>query len=107
MNHFLCEILETASLRLIFLICVGSGLATAYMEEIMELLEPIGMTSVKPGAGTPDLGMWDPEIPKGSLDIDTETYFWYHHTHGKISRSRVNVREWIQIRSRSGAIVRE
>jgi hypothetical protein len=61
----------------------GSGLAKAYMEEIMELLEPINATGVKEGAEHPDLGMWDDEIPKGSLDIDRSTYFWYHHTHGR------------------------
>ena len=61
----------------------GCGLARAYMEEIMGLLEPIGATGVKGGASYPDLTMWDQEIPKGSLDIDRSTYFWYHHTHGR------------------------
>lgn len=60
----------------------GSGLAKAYMEEIMMLLQPLGMTGVEDGAHHPDLGMWDDDIPKGSLDIDRSTYFWYHHTHG-------------------------
>ena len=52
-------------------IILGSGLARAYMEEIMEeLLGPIGITGVEEGAGVPDISMWDPEVPKGSLDIE-------------------------------------
>ena len=60
----------------------GSGLGKAYIEEIMQLLSPIGITGVADGAGVPDLGMWDADIPKGSLYIDRSKYFWFHHTHG-------------------------
>ena len=66
---------------------VGSGLARAYMEEIMELLEPIDTISVSPGAPVPDLSMWDAEVPKASIDHEGDKYFWYHHTHGQFLTS--------------------
>ena len=75
----------------------GSGLARAYMEEIMELLEPIDATGVTDGAEHPDLNMWDDEIPKGSLHIDRSTYFWYHHTHGRYC-FECSVKFWSAIR---------
>ena len=58
-------------------------MAKAYMEEIMTLLKEIKATKLTNGYSGPDISMWDAEVPKGSLDIENEKYFWYHHTHGK------------------------
>ena len=49
----------------------------------MELLTPIDTTGLAEGAATPDLSMWDAAVPKASLDIENDRYFWYHHTHGE------------------------
>jgi carboxypeptidase Q len=61
----------------------GSEEALHLLEEIASLLEPVGATAVRRGsAGTVDVGPLRREgVPVMGLDVDTERYFWYHHTH--------------------------
>mgnify|MGYP000412457443 CR=1 FL=1 len=61
----------------------GSDGAMPVLREIAGLLSSIGVTEVREGSsGTVDIGPLNQEgVPIMGLDVDTERYFWYHHTH--------------------------
>jgi carboxypeptidase Q len=60
----------------------GSDEAFTILEQITSLLEPVGASTLREGtAGTVDVGPLGREgVPIMGLDVDTERYFWYHHT---------------------------
>lgn len=60
----------------------GSEEAFLILEQVASLLEPIGAATLREGtAGTVDIGPLNREgVPIMGLDVDTERYFWYHHT---------------------------
>ncbi len=54
----------------------------ALMADIMSLLEPIGAGKLAANGGGADIGPLMREgVPGGNLDVDSSTYFHYHHTH--------------------------
>lgn len=60
----------------------GSEEAFDMLEPFMELFEPMGGMHLRRGsAGVVDLGPMRQEgAPIMGLDVETETYFWYHHS---------------------------
>ena len=60
----------------------GSDDAFEMLSSFMELFEPMGGMHLRRGsAGTVDLGPLRQEgAPIMGLDVETDTYFWYHHS---------------------------
>ncbi|OWF45518.1 carboxypeptidase Q-like [Mizuhopecten yessoensis] len=61
----------------------GNEEATKIMKSVLDLLQPINATKLKPGADGEDIDMWMSHgVPGSSLYLDTSKYFYYHHTNG-------------------------
>ena len=59
----------------------GSGKAWEIVEQIHELLEPLGSNSLSKGGRAADVAPLNDEgVPVMSLRVDGSEYFWYHHT---------------------------
>jgi carboxypeptidase Q len=59
----------------------GSDEAYALMQQVGELLEPIGAGLMRRGGGGADIGpLMRQGVPGMGLIVDTSKYFWYHHT---------------------------
>lgn len=60
----------------------GSPAARAMLQDIIQLLEPIGATNLAASGGGADISpLMQQGVPGMGLDVDREKYFWYHHTH--------------------------
>ena len=59
----------------------GTPEAYAIVQEIGRLLEPIEASTITRGGGGADIGPMRPYgVPLMGLAVDSEKYFWYHHT---------------------------
>jgi len=59
----------------------GSNSAREIIEEIHELMKPIGANTVSEGGRAADVAPLNDEgVPVMSLKVDGSKYFWYHHT---------------------------
>lgn len=60
----------------------GSDEAFRIVQEIGEMLEPIGAGTITRGGGGADIGpmMRERGMPGMGLNVEGERYFWYHHT---------------------------
>tara|TARA_B100000029_G_scaffold137233_1_gene132040 strand:+ start:830 stop:2221 length:1392 start_codon:yes stop_codon:yes gene_type:complete len=59
----------------------GSETAWKIVEEIHELMKPIGSNNLSQGGRAADVGPLNDEgVPVMSLKVDGTKYFWYHHT---------------------------
>ncbi len=59
----------------------GSDEAFAVIREIGRILEPIGAGTIRRGGGGADIGpLMEQGMPGMGLDVESEKYFWYHHT---------------------------
>ncbi|KAL7634049.1 UNVERIFIED_CONTAM: hypothetical protein RMT77_015374 [Armadillidium vulgare] len=61
----------------------GTDEATCMMKEIVSLTTLLGTTKLYSPAITSDLDSYETVgVPIGSLNSETDRYFWYHHTNG-------------------------
>jgi len=59
----------------------GSNSARELVEEIHELMKPIGANTISDGGRAADVAPLNDEgVPVMSLKVDGSKYFWYHHT---------------------------
>lgn len=59
----------------------GSNSARKIVEEIHELMKPIGANTISEGGRAADVAPLNDEgVPVMSLKVDGSKYFWYHHT---------------------------
>jgi carboxypeptidase Q len=59
----------------------GSNSAREIVEEIHELMKPIGANTISEGGRAADVAPLNDEgVPVMSLKVDGSKYFWYHHT---------------------------
>jgi len=59
----------------------GSNSARELVEEIHELMKPIGANTISEGGRAADVAPLNDEgVPVMSLKVDGSKYFWYHHT---------------------------
>ena len=59
----------------------GSNSARNIVEEIHELMKPIGANTISEGGRAADVAPLNDEgVPVMSLKVDGSKYFWYHHT---------------------------
>jgi carboxypeptidase Q len=59
----------------------GSESAKLIVEEIHELMKPIGANTISEGGRAADVAPLNDEgVPVMSLKVDGSKYFWYHHT---------------------------
>ena len=59
----------------------GSNSAREIVEEIHELMKPIGANTISEGGRAADVAPLNDEgVPVMSLNVDGSKYFWYHHT---------------------------
>jgi len=59
----------------------GTDEAFAILQEIGQILEPIGAGQITRGGGGADIGpMMQRGMPGMGLNVDPTRYFWYHHT---------------------------
>ena len=59
----------------------GSNSARELVEEIHELMKPIGANTISVGGRAADVAPLNDEgVPVMSLKVDGSKYFWYHHT---------------------------
>jgi carboxypeptidase Q len=63
----------------------GSDSAAAIVSQVAALLQPIGATGVQRSNENPeaDIGpLVERGVPGIGLDVESERYFWYHHSEG-------------------------
>jgi len=61
----------------------GNQAATAIMQEIAQLLQPINTTLLTTGGEGTDISPWmDAGVPGASLANDNDRYFYFHHSDG-------------------------
>ena len=59
----------------------GNDSARKIVEEIHELMKPIGANTISDGGRAADVAPLNDEgVPVMSLNVDGSKYFWYHHT---------------------------
>ena len=59
----------------------GNDSAREIVEEIHELMKPIGANTISDGGRAADVAPLNDEgVPVMSLNVDGSKYFWYHHT---------------------------
>lgn len=59
----------------------GSNSARKLVEEIHELMKPIGANTISDGGRAADVAPLNDEgVPVMSLKVDASKYFWFHHT---------------------------
>lgn len=81
-NHLLAIETDSGTFR-----PLGFGLTTTneglrtLMTEVLKLLEPIGANTLSKEGGGADIGpLMRQGVPGGNLNVDSETYFHFHHT---------------------------
>ena len=60
----------------------GSDSAFQFVQQIGQLLEPIGASTITRGGGGADIApIMALGVPGMGLNVDGSRYFWYHHSH--------------------------